>query len=214
MQKMPLINRFIIFLIAIMVLSCKPESTTLPILGHHDFITSYESGELKTDTVFYTIPKFQLENHLGSEFGSEQLAGKIHIADFFFTSCPTICPVMSRNMLALSEEFNGVDNLAFVSISIDPRHDSVKVLNSYYQKLGGSNKEWYFLTGEKNKIFDLAEAYMVSAAEDPHAPGGLIHSGAFILVDKQMRIRAYYDGTKDDDVEKLRTDLEWLIENE
>lgn len=205
---------FLFFFTSILLGACKSDQAPLPILGRHEYNPTFKDGEMVIDTVFYRLPEFEFEGHTGNVIGTAQLNGKVHVADFFFTSCPTICPSMSRNMLEVSNEYLENDKVAFLSFTIDPRHDSIAVLKKYAEKLGTQNKNWYFLTGPKEEIFEMAEAYMVSAAEDPHAPGGLVHSGAFILVDSQSRIRAYYDGTVKEDLEKLKRDLDWLIENE
>ncbi|MBD79720.1 MAG: SCO family protein [Crocinitomicaceae bacterium] len=202
---------FLLFLVASVLLSsCEEKDQSLPILGRHDFDTEYKNGELVTDTIYYTLPDFRFTDHNGNIFDEQLVKDKIYVTDFFFTSCPTICPKMSKNMLQMAEEFKDNERVLFLSHSIDTRHDSVPVLKKYATKLNAPNN-WYFVTGEKDKIFSLAEKYMVSAGEDPHAPGGVIHSGAFVLLDGKRRIRAYYDGTKSKEMNKLRADIKTLI---
>ncbi|UTW63616.1 SCO family protein [bacterium SCSIO 12741] len=183
----------------------------LPILGRHLYETKMENGIPSIDTIYYKLPDFELDGHRGSTISQSDLKGKVYVADFFFTSCPSICPIMSKNMLALSETFKGNDQVAFLSVSIDPIHDSVPTLKKYSEKLQVQNPNWHFVTGEKDGIFDLAEAYMVSAMEDSRAPGGYAHSGAFILVDAEGHIRAYYDGTKDEDIPEVERDIKRLL---
>lgn len=199
------------FLSMVAFCSCEQKADDLPILGQHDYITEYRDGELKTDTIFYTIPEFQFTDQNGESFDENSVGNKIYVTDFFFTSCPTICPKMSKNMLELSKQYQDNPNIIFVSHSIDTRHDSVPVLKQYAERLDAPSN-WYFLTGEKDDIFGIAEKYMVSAAEDEHAPGGVIHSGAFILVDSERRVRAYYDGTKKEEMPKLQDDIKTLLE--
>lgn len=203
--------RLLSFGVLLLLFSCSEPSGNLPVLGRHDYDTKYVDGELATDTIFYTLPDFELTNQYGDLLTRADLEGRIHVADFFFTSCPTICPKMSRNMLRISEELKEESGIAFLSISIDPKHDSVSVLKEYYDKLGSTNNNWHLLTGGKEEIFSLADDYMVAASEDPHAPGGLVHSGAFILADTKGRIRAYYDGTVEEDVDKLLKDIRTLL---
>tara|TARA_B100000795_G_scaffold111611_1_gene82423 strand:- start:15008 stop:15571 length:564 start_codon:yes stop_codon:yes gene_type:complete len=184
----------------------------LPILGQHDYETRTEAGKTISDTIHYTVPDFSFLGHRSVEINNNTIAGKVTIVDFFFTTCPTICPVMSRNMKKISQEFLGKKNLAMLSFSIDAIHDSIPVLNKYASKLNVENENWHFLVCEKKKTFELAKGFMISAAEDKNAPGGLIHSGAFILLDGQQRIRAYYDGTKEEDVDKAIADIKTLLD--
>lgn len=197
--------------IAIMLLGCQQERATLPILGQHEYNTRTEGSTEVTDTVFYTVPDFNYESHRSQMVTKANIEGKVTIVDFFFTTCPTICPVMSRNMKKISEEFLGNSNVAMLSFSIDALHDSVPVLRNYASKLNVENENWHFLVCNKKKTFELAKGFMISAAEDKNAPGGLIHSGAFILLDGKHRIRAYYDGTKEEDVKKAMVDINTLL---
>lgn len=196
----------------IILTSCDSEKSVLPILGQHDYETRTEAGKTISDTIHYTVPDFSFLGHRSVEINNNTIAGKVTIADFFFTTCPTICPVMSRNMKKISQEFLGKKNLTMLSFSIDAIHDSIPVLNKYASKLNVENENWHFMVCEKKKTFELAKGFMISAAEDKNAPGGLIHSGAFILLDGQQRIRAYYDGTKEEDVDKAIADIKTLLD--
>jgi len=194
------------------IISCSPKKKPLPVLGKHDCVSRKEGAKEVTDTVFYKVPDFSFLGHRSVQIDKKTIEGKVTIVDFFFTTCPTICPVMSRNMKKISQEFLGEKNLALLSFSIDAIHDSVPVLNKYAKKLNVENDNWHFMICEKKKTFELAKGFMISAAEDKNAPGGLIHSGAFILLDRQQRIRAYYDGTKDEDVDKAIADIKSLLD--
>ena len=196
----------------IILTSCDSEKSVLPILGQHDYETRTEAGKTISDTIHYTVPDFSFLGHRSVEINNNTIAGKVTIVDFFFTTCPTICPVMSRIMKKISQEFLGKKNLAMLSFSIDAIHDSIPVLNKYASKLNVENENWHFMVCEKKKTFELAKGFMISAAEDKNAPGGLIHSGAFILLDGQQRIRAYYDGTKEEDVDKAIADIKTLLD--
>jgi protein SCO1/2 len=203
-----------IFSISLIIIltSCDSEKSVLPILGQHDYETRTEAGKTISDTIHYTVPDFSFLGHRSVEINNNTIAGKVTIADFFFTTCPTICPVMSRNMKKISQEFLVKKNLTMLSFSIDAIHDSIPVLNKYASKLNVENENWHFMVCEKKKTFELAKGFMISAAEDKNAPGGLIHSGAFILLDGQQRIRAYYDGTKEEDVDKAIADIKTLLD--
>ena len=162
-----------ITLLLILVTSCGdtgPEAGTLPVLG---LIEVSEVG----DTVYHTIPDFALLDQDSSLITQETVAGKIWVSDFFFTSCPTICPKMSQQMIRLHDAFIDEPGVVLLSHSIDPEYDTVPVLKAYSDALEINPAKWHLMTGEQDEMYELAEAYMVSAAEDPNAPGGFIHSG-------------------------------------
>ena len=149
------------------------------------------------------LPSFKMTDQQNREVTEADIKGKIHIVDFFFTSCPTICPKMKSQMLRVLEAFNNDPQVVLLSHTIDPDHDTVEVLADYANRLGIKGDQWRFLTGNKDSTYNLAEAYMVSAMSDPNAPGGYIHSGALILVDKNRHIRGYFDGTSKEATDKL-----------
>lgn len=196
---------FILFCIAtISIISCDNSSRKLPIMGERDFVNG--------DSVYHTIPDFSFVNQDSSIITNKTYEGKIYVADFFFTTCPTICPVMKKQMLRVYEKYKENPKVGILSHTIDPRHDSVKVLKEYASQLGINGKMWNFVTGEKAKIYEIGEkSYYVTAGEDSTAAGGIIHSGAFILVDTKRRVRGIYDGTKETDVTKLIKDMEVLL---
>lgn len=163
------------------------------------------------DTLWPALPAFTLASHTGDSLTQLDLVGKIRVADFFFTSCPTICPMMSAQMLRIHERFGSNKEVVLISHSIDPEHDSVSVLADYAEKLGASAPGWFFLTGNMDLIFSLADAYGSFAEKDPNAPGGFAHSGALTLADRQGRIRGVYDGTNPEEVDRLILDMERLL---
>lgn len=209
------------FIVFIFIVACgtnKSPNTTatdspsrLPFFGEPSILSREENGVFIIDTVYPTIPNFSFLNQDGHLITQDDVKGKIYVADFFFTTCPTICPVMKSQMLRVYEAFANEPRLVILSHSIDPEHDSVPVLKEYAERLQVSAPRWNFLTGNKDSIYTIAEAYMASAAEDPTAPGGFIHSGAFILVDHNRFIRGYYDGTKPEDVDQLIKDIPILL---
>jgi protein SCO1/2 len=142
---------------------------------------------------------------------NKTLDGKIYVADFFFTSCRTICPIMKSQMMRVYEKIKSDPEVLLVSHTIDPEYDTVALLHDYADRLGVSSDKWHFLTGSKDSIYYLAQtSYFVTAMEDDADPDGFIHSGAFLLIDKEGRIRGKYDGTKDEDVNKLLEDIQIL----
>lgn len=158
--------------------------------------------------------QFRFLNQDSQIVNSAMLQGKVWVADFFFTSCPTICPRMSGQMARLRDTFALEDQVVLLSHSIDPEHDKPYVLKAYAERLGGTaGGRWHLLTGEKDSIYALAEEYSISVAVDEKAPGGFIHSGAFVLVDQEGRIRGFYDGTRESDVDRLIADIRGLIKH-
>lgn len=179
-------------------------TTSLPIMGMKEVGAS-------GDTLYHSIPNFSLLDQDSSLITEEAIAGKIYVADFFFTSCPTICPKMSQQMLRLHDSLLTEDRVILLSHTIDPVHDSVAVLKAYAEALGVESKRWHMLTGDQDIIYDLGAEYMVPVAEDPDAPGGFLHSGAFILLDEERRVRGYYDGTIPQKVDELMQDIRFLL---
>ncbi len=202
---------FVLILALIIGFSCKSESenTTsaeLPILGER-YVDENQ------DTVYHEIADFAFVNQIGDTVRNADVAGKIYVADFFFTTCPTICPIMKKEMLRVYEKFQDQPNFKILSHSIDPTHDTQIVLKDYAEKLGVEDAStWNFLTGDQEKIFEIGQtSYLTTAMADQAEPGGFLHSGAFLLVDENGRIRGVYDGTKSDQVDRLISDIPKLL---
>jgi protein SCO1/2 len=172
-------------------------------------------GTLVVDTIYQTVPEFSLLNQDSVVVNNETVKGKIYVADFFFTSCPTICPVMKKEMIRVYEKFKGNNQVLMLSHTIDPDYDTIQLLRDYANRLGSDGKQWMFLWGERKPLYELAEkGYYASAVVDSTEPGGFIHSGGFILVDKQQRVRGIYDGTSATDVDKLMVDMDVLLKEQ
>lgn len=136
---------------------------------------------------------------------------KIYVTDFFFTTCPSICPVMKRQMYRVYEAFQDQPEVLLFSHTIDPEHDTVEVLHNFAAGLAIRTEKWQMVTGEQDEIFAMAKHYMLGAMKNEEVPGGYIHSGSFVLVDKKQRIRGYYNGTDEQEVNTLITDLKRLL---
>lgn len=181
----------------------------LPLMGPFEII---DTGNNYHDTVWKSPVFFRLFDQNNNCITQSNLEGKVVLADFFFTSCPTICPNMKRQMLGVHQVFKNNDNVLLLSFSIDPKHDSVEVLNAYAKKLGINNQQWLFLTGNQDTIYQLAkENFLSFVSEDSGAPGGYLHSGAFILLDTSKRIRGVYDGTQSETIKKIVKDIKKLL---
>lgn len=204
------ISSLLILLLAVASWQCSPpqsseEEKPLPKLGNW-----HMEGQ---DTVYHKIADFEFINQLGDTISSKTVEGKVYVADFFFTTCPTICPIMKKEMLRVYEKFDSNPDFLILSHSIDPTYDTEEVLLDYSQKLGIENAStWNFLTGDQEKIFEIGQtSYLTTAMADQAEPGGFLHSGAFILVDQQGHIRGVYDGTKADQVDRLINDIPKLL---
>lgn len=199
--------------IVISFYSCSSEPERLPILGEREAVTREVDGRKVVDTIYHTIPSFSFVNQRGDTVTNSDFDGKIYVADFFFTSCPTICPVMKKEMIKVYQEYKGNPDIRILSHTIDPAHDTPQVLNKYAADLGVTDLQWQFVTGDKSKIYEIGQgSYMVTAKSDSTVAGGYIHSGAFILVDKEKRVRGMYDGTTAEGTKKLIKDIGILLE--
>lgn len=206
-------NPFWLLLYCSFLLSCRPETkeTNLPILGYREVVAKEEDGKKVIDTVYHTIADFEFVNQDSAIITPKTFEGKIYITDFFFTSCRTICPKMKTQMLRVYDSIQSMPDVLILSHTIDPEHDTVALLRDFAERLGVSSNKWHFVTGEQDKIYTLAQtSYFATAMVDNTEPDGFIHSGAFLLIDKQRRIRGKYDGTIEADVDRLIRDIHKL----
>lgn len=196
-----------------LIMACtSKEKEKLPILGHRQVVERTVNGKMVTDTIFQTVPSFAFVNQDSSLITDKDFDGKIYVVDFFFTSCPSICPVMHRNMLEVYKKFKGNPEVKLVSHTIDYKYDTPEVLKKYASKLGVEGDQWEFLRGTRDSVYTFAEKhYLTAVGEDGSADGGYIHEGWFVLVDKEKRLRGAYDGTKEDQVALLMNDMETLL---
>jgi len=183
--------------------SCK-DNQALPILGR-----SYVEDGI---TIHHQIPDFALLNQDSVIITNKDLENFIYISDFFFMSCPTICPRVKKQMLRLYDEYNDNAQIKFVSHSVDGKRDTPSALKLYAKNLDVDTENWMFLTGERGAVIDIADDYFVAAFEDADAPGGYDHSGKIILVDKNRHVRAFCEGTDPDDVNDFFGDVEKLLD--
>ena len=164
---------------------------------------------------FHKIDDFSLVNQNNEIITNETYDGKIYIADFFFTTCPGICPIMKENMIELQDEFINDDDVLLLSHTVTPEIDSVSVLKKYSQEKGVLDTKWNMVTGDKKQIYNLArKSYLV--AEDIESPRqyDMIHTENFVLVDSKRRIRGFYDGTDSNVMEDLINDIKILKKEE
>jgi len=140
------------------------------------------------------VPPFQFLNQDSVLVSNRDYIGRVYVVEFFFTSCPSICPIMTKNLVALQDHFRNNKDFGVASFSITPQYDTPKVLRAYADKYGINDKDWNLMTGDKDAIYNLANSgFNIFAAEMPDAPGGFEHSGLFALVDRQGYLRSRLD---------------------
>lgn len=200
--------RKLIFLFIIVLASCFPKEKpvrVLPIIGPIDFNES-------SDTIFHTLKPFDLTNQLGENITLDSLKGKVHVAEFFFSSCPVICPIMKTRMDLVMNRFKDSSDFRIASYTVDPQRDSVAHLKAYGDSLNIDPIKWYLLTGDSYEIQKVSYySYIQANVKDSLS---LNHSQQFVLVDKDLHIRGLYDGTDSLSVSMLIEDIELLLKKE
>ncbi len=209
-------SSFIVLLIVVIVpliffffFFYKPHPTTvdnvLPIYGPKKL-------SVGGDTIFHTIPDFKFVAHTGVTIDQTVVKNMVYVTDFFFTECPGICVSMTENLKKVQSEFFDAKDFMILSHTVDPETDSVPKLYKHAQHHEINSKKWLLLTGEKVELYDMARfGYFVTAIMGDGGPDDFIHSERLILVDKESRIRGYYDGTDEKEVEKLIKDTKSLL---
>ena len=204
-MKLKLILKIFLICSIVFYFGCtqKKSSVLLPIYGEKKIISG--------DTIYHQIASFNLTNQIGQVVNQNTTKNKIYIANFFFATCQSICPMMSNQLQEVQKAFLADDSVLILSHSVNPLHDTVAVLSNYADTYGAKTNKWHLLTGNKKQIYDLAKtSYLVNAFEDDGSPEGFLHSELFLLIDKKARIRGMYDGTNTAEVKKLIEDVKLL----
>jgi protein SCO1/2 len=183
----------------------------LPFFGEFDIeLTTMPDGSQKPDTLYYPIPKFSFVNQDSVIITRDNYSGYVTLVDFFFTDCPTICPIMSAQMVRLQDKLlkeNPELPIRFLSFSVKPEADTPQKLKDYAKKIGADLSRWNFLTGKARDIYDLAQfGFLLTAFPSDTAQGGIFHTDKVTLLDKTMRMRGYYDGTSTSSMNQLFID--------
>lgn len=183
--------------------------------------TTDETGSVVYDTNYYSIPAWEFTTQDDSVLSSDDLKGKIYVANFFFATCPSICPAMNFNVKQVQDRFKGFENFRIVSFTVDPVHDTAAVLKAYENRMGAQPGLWYFLTGNQDEIYKTASHYFQNAMPDSLADGGFLHSENLVIVDWEGRIRsrkddlgnikAVYNGLSPVEINDLKDDIKVLI---
>ena len=193
-------------LIIIFFYSCgiNPSIDPLPIYGEKDI------DEFGND-VDHVIRDFSFTNQNGEVVSLEKFKNTIFISDFFFTTCPSICPIMTKQLARVQKELEG-EEYRIISHTVNPEFDTENVLLEYSKKQNADLNNWDFVTGDKQAIYKQAAEYLIIAGQDTTQEIEFVHSDKLVLIDQKGRIRGLYDGTENESVDKLINDLKWLIE--
>lgn len=190
--------------IALMCIACADSKPAkLPILGKKKIVEGNE--------VDHTIPDWNFLNQDSINVTNKDLSDVVYVSDFFFRSCPTICPKTMREMKRIYTEFEDNPQVKLISFTIDPKRDTPSKLKEYASNLEVNDRKWWFLRGEKEETYDLALEYFNTAYEDSDVPGGFNHSGKLILTDKNGHIRSFSEGTDPSETPKLIRDIKILL---
>lgn len=196
--------RYVAWILALSCLLSCDNPSPLPMLG-----TPVVTGK---DTVYPRIPAFSFWDQDSSTVTEETFRDNIYVADFIFLSCPTICPRMTGAMKTVYTHFLDDDRVKFLSHTIDPERDSIPRLHAYAQSLGVATSKWHFVTGDQDRMIDLAQkAYYATAYADSTAPGGWVHSAALLLIDRDRHIRGVYNSTLETETRRLIEDINILL---
>jgi protein SCO1 len=182
----------------------------LPFYGPREADLSKMSGNVP-DTIYHTIPDFSLYNQEGKKVSLAAFENKFLVVNFFFATCPGICPKMTSQLYRVQKKFPAMRDLRILSFSVNPEHDSVPVLRDYGRKHMINPTKWHLLTGDKKQIYDLArKGFFLDAGEGNGSTEDFIHSEQVALVDKDRRIRGYYDGTNAKEIDRLMDEIKVL----
>lgn len=187
------------------------EAAQLPILGERDIRPRADGGP--ADTLATPVPTFALRDQAGQPVSNATFAGRAYLADFFFATCPGICPKLQSEMLSVFKLYPTDARLGFLSITIDPAHDSTAVLRDYAERLGVKDpNRWHFATlGDRAQTFALANRFLTGVMPDQQSPGGLAHNGTLALIDDRGYIRGAYDGMNAQEVARLKAEIPLLL---
>ncbi len=205
--------------VVLLVLSVIIISVIYQILKPKEVLKIYQPADVSTELVdstlqyvkkYHTIADFSLTNQNGKMITQKDYSDKIYVADFFFTTCQTICPIMTDHMVKIQEELKNDNEVLLLSHTVTPEIDSVAQLKKYAMEKGVDDAKWNLVTGDKKEIYDLARKSYLAAKDVPYSENDLVHTENFILVDKKKRIRGFYDGTDPEAIEKLLADIQIL----
>lgn len=212
-------KKYKFFAIFLFILSAIIVTIIYQILKPEESLKIYQPADVTAELVdttlhyvkkYHTIADFSLINQNGKTITQEDYKDKIYVADFFFTTCQTICPIMTGHMVKIQEALKDDHEVLLLSHTVTPEIDTVAQLKKYALEHGVNDLKWNLVTGDKKEIYDLARKSYLAAKDVPYSDNDLVHTENFVLVDKKKRIRGFYDGTDPDAIEKLLEDIKIL----
>lgn len=212
-------KKYKFFAIVLVVLSAIIITVIYQILKPKEMLKIFQPADVSTELVdttlqyvkkYHTIADFSLTNQNGKTITQDDYKNKIYVADFFFTTCQTICPIMTGHMVEIQEKLRNDDDVLLLSHTVTPEIDSVAQLKKYALEKGVNDAKWNLVTGDKKEIYDLARKSYLAAKDVPFSENDLVHTENFVLVDKRKRIRGFYDGTDSESIKKLLADIKIL----
>lgn len=191
----------------------------LPIVQPKDVPSEMMTSDLAGKALGHKIGAFDFLNQYGESVTLDDVKGKVFIAEYFFTTCRSICPIMNEEMQRVQERYKGNEDVKILSFTVDPEVDDVEAMKVYADEHHAVKGQWQFLTGDKDSLYNLARTsfFVLKPAEARNlgdAGSDFIHTNNFVLVDKELRIRGYYDGTNTEEVSTLLDDIEVLLNEE
>lgn len=189
----------------------------LPFIQPRDVKQEMVDPKLLKKGIGHRIGNFAFQNQHNETITLDDVKGKVFVAEYFFTTCGTICPKMTEQMTRVQKHFRENDDVSILSFTVNPSYDSVAILNTYAKKYNAKKGQWHFLTGSQDELYGLARKsfFVLKPAEAANlgdAGSDFIHTNNFVLVDQELRIRGYYDGTSISEVNELMKDMELLLE--
>lgn len=207
-------NIWSFFIFIFIFFSCQENVKKLPILGPTEIIQMPFDAYAVGDTLYHVLPFFEMQNQKADTISSLDYRGKIHLANFFFATCPQVCPLMMDKINQLAKKLKDTP-IYFLSFSVNPEQDTPKILAQYAEDHHLEMQHWQLLTGDKAEIYALARrGYLLAAGEDAESEGGFFHSTQIVLVDSFFQIRGIYDTQSDKELMKLEKDIQLLIQEE
>ncbi len=203
-------------IIAYILSKSQLEEKQLPVIQPKDLKSDMVNPDLLEVGIGHRIGSFAFQNQNNKTITRETVKGKVFVVEYFFTTCGTICPKMTEQMTRVQQRFKDNDELKILSFTVNPAIDTVEVMKAYAEKHGAVDGQWHFLTGEKEALYDLARKsfFVLKPAEAANlgdAGSDFIHTNNFVLVDRELRIRGYYDGTSISEVNELMDDIDLLL---
>jgi len=204
---------FSIIVISLFYTALKPKKS-LPIFNPSDVNPELVDTTVQYISKYHTIADFSFTNQNGETITQKDYEGKVYVADFFFTTCKSICPKMTTNLVDVQKAFLDNPKVKLLSFSVMPDVDNVSVLKEYAKINGVVDSKWNLVTGDKKAIYTMArKSYLAVKQGKPDEQYDMVHTENFVLVDSKKRVRGFYDGTNKEDIQRLIQDINWLCEN-